>query len=251
MKPYSLFRIAAALGIVILITSFAVAGEFPRPIVDYSADMEMEMGTGPDGKPMMVTGKIFASGEKERREMAMMGRESIIITRRDQGLTWILMPERKSYMESRESKRKYAESIMREGKVTLTKLGPEQVNGMDTEKYRIEATHEEGGRFNGHLWVTKENVPVRIESDPADVDQHFRVNYKNIQIRKQDPKLFEPPPDYALMTTPGMPGFPRMGAGKMPEGAPPGGMDPEQMEKMQKQAEEMMKQFQKPPGESQ
>jgi hypothetical protein len=241
VKAFRFFWVPIAICMIFLLSASAQATEFPYPKVGYSADVQMDMGKDPDGKPLILTGKVYFSNDKERREVVAFGEKTVIIWRRDKGVTWQLIPNERMYMESRGGPETHnPERMMREGDVKLTKLGSERINGMTTIKYRIEAVQKDGSRFDGHQWVTKENVPVRIEGTSK--SQHFRIDYTNIQIGKQDPGLFEIPDGYERM--PEMPGWPPMGMGpgrEMPQGPSPGGMTTEQMEQMQKQMEEMMK----------
>ena len=84
----------------LLLTSLLFADEFPIPKVDFSADMLMDTGIGPEGQSMVMEGKIFSSQKYgERREMSQEGHRSIMITRREKGQALVLMPENKTYLE--------------------------------------------------------------------------------------------------------------------------------------------------------
>lgn len=237
MKIRRFSGVPAAACLILLFTSSARTAEFPYPKVGYSADVKMELGNGPDGKPMILTGKAYSSKNKERRELVGFGEKSIMIKRRDKGVSWHLMPKGKMYMESHGGREKQdPESMMREGNLKLTKLGPERVNGMATTKYRFEVVDQDGSRFVGHHWVTKENVPVRMEGTSK--GRRFRIDYTNIRIGKQDPRLFEIPAGYKRIAIPEMPG-------RVLQGTPSGGMTKKQAEQMRKQMEEMMKRRQR------
>jgi hypothetical protein len=221
---------------VFLLFSGAIGEEFPIPKVDYSADMEMKAKEGPGGKPVRVIGKVYASRDKERREMTVEGQESVMITRRDKMTVWVLIKDEKMYIESSlDEMDNDPERMMKEGKVKLTPVGSEKINGVSAKKYRVESKDEKGHHFDGHLWVTDKNIPVRIAgaSEQTGPDEQFQIDYTNIVVKKQDPGLFEVPSGYKKMAMPQMPAM-----GRMPEG----GMTKEQM---QEQMEEMMKQMQK------
>ena len=243
MKICRFSSILTAACLLLLLASPAQTAEFPYPKVSYSADLKMNMGKGPDGKPMILIGKVYSSNKKERREMVGFGQKSIMIRRRDKGVSWVLIPKRKMYMENQGGSRdKDPESMIREGNLKLTKVGSERVNGMPTTKYRIETVHKDGSRFDGYHWITKKNIPVRMEGSSK--GQHFRFDYTNIKIGKQDHRLFEIPSGYQRLAIPEIPGLPSMGrrpGGQMPQGTFPRGMTKEQAEQMRKQMEEMMK----------
>lgn len=251
MKVSTFLGAAAAMFLTLLSAFPARTAEFPYPKVGYSADVRMDMGKDPNGRPMILTGKVYFSGEKERRETVGFGHKTIIIWRRDKGLSWHLIPEQRMYMERRGSvDDQDPEGMMREGDVKVTKLGSETVNGMGATKYRIETTHEDGSRSVGHYWVTQDDVPVRMEGTSK--NQHFRIDYTNIKTGNQDPRLFEVPAGYQRMAMPQIPGSPptgMRGRGAMPQGQnPPPGMTQEQIEQMRKQMEEMMKNLPKQQG---
>jgi outer membrane lipoprotein-sorting protein len=230
-----------------------VAGQLPRPVVDYSADVVMAMSHGSGGEPMTIAGKLYASGKKERRETTMMGRTSVIITRRDKKVSWILIPERKMYMEHQATAQEEDPYAAWEAAgVTLTKLGQETVNGVQATKYRADAAAKDGHTDTGLLWMTKENIPVRMEAQVPEEGGQVTIDYTHIKIGTQDAALFEVPPGYQKMVMPqlgAMPGAPGRGALPGHGSAPADRPTEEQMrqirEQMQRQMQEMMKQ---PPG---
>ena len=78
-----------------LLLALPAAGEgsWLRPKVDYSAETVMRA----DGKKM--TGRVWASGAKERRSITVGKRSHEAILRKDRGVTWVLMPEQRMYLE--------------------------------------------------------------------------------------------------------------------------------------------------------
>jgi hypothetical protein len=245
MRMSRILSVPAILLLVVVIASPAKTADFPYPKVGYSADLKMDMGEGPDGRRMIFPGKVYFSGDKERRETVGFGHESIIIWRRDKGVSWILIPDRKMYMEQRGGTEKEdPERMMREGNVKLTKLGSERVNGMATTKYKIEGVDEKDRPLEGFLWATNDDVPVRMEGTSQ--GKRVRIDYTNIKIGKQDPRLFEIPAGYERAAMPGMPGGPPSGVQprgqmpQMPQNRPPG-MTKDQWEQMKKMMEQMQK----------
>jgi len=232
-----------------------LAAELPRPTVDYAADVVMQITHGAGGEPMTVSGKLYASGEKERRETTVMGRTSVVITHRDQQMSWVLIPERSMYMEHR-SDGQDADPYAAWAKagVTLTKLGKERINGVEATKYRADVAAQDGHTDSGLLWLTQENIPVRMEAEIAEEgSDRLRIDYMNIKVGKQDAALFEIPAGYHKMEIPQLGGTPSAaGRGGPPGhgGTPPSGQPTaEQMrqirEQMQQQMQERLKQ---PPG---
>jgi hypothetical protein len=244
MNISKFYAIPTALAIVLLVAPPALAAESWLPKVGYSADVTMKMGKDRDGNSMIMTGKVYGTPEgNERREMAAHGRKMITIRRHD--VIYIVNPEEKIYWESRGGKEKDPERMMQEGDVKITDLGWETVNGTRAKKQRIEVMNRDGDRFNGHRWVTKDNVPVRMEGTTN--GRHFRIDYTHITTGAQDPGLFSPPHNYRRLASPGMPGGlpssvkPKGQMPHMPQSRPPG-MTKDQWEQMKKLMEQMQKQ---------
>lgn len=237
---------------ILLCGSLAGAGELPRPAVDYQADVVMQITQGAGGEAMTVTGKLYASGDKERRETTVMGRTSVVITHRDKQMSWVLIPERSMYMEHR-SDGQDADPYAAWAKagVTLTKLGKERINGVEATKYRADVAAQDGHTDTGLLWLTQENIPVRMEAEIAEEgSDRLRIDYTNIKVGKQDAALFEIPAGYHKMEIPQLGRMPSAaGRGGPPGhgGTPPAGQPTaEQMrqirEQMQQQMQERLKQ---------
>lgn len=200
----------------------SVAADFPSPRVEYSADMTMTIQQEGGGQPYQINGKVYAAKGKERREVSNFGRKTIIIKTENETLT--LMPEQRIYMKNTRSKSfKDPETMVKDGEVKITKDGTENINGQFTTRYKLEATEKGRQSFSGHAWFTKENIPVRFKGTANDrnVRQNMEINYYNIKVGKQNPKLFAAPGNYRLLPT----GIGGMGGG-------PGNMSPEQIEKM-------------------
>jgi len=227
----------------------ASAAVLPRPTVEYAADVVMQMtGHGAGHGPLEVKGKVYVAGEKERRETTLMGRTSVVINRRDKKVTWVLMPAQNGYTEhgpGGPNEDPYA-SWEKAG-VTLTKLGQETVNGVAATKYRAEAKVKDGYMDTGLLWMTEENIPVRLEAHMKGQDSQLVVNYTNIKTGKQDAALFEVPASYHKVDRPqvaGMPSSPAHAA------SPAGKPSEEQTRQIREKMQEMMQQAQKQsPGE--
>jgi len=192
---------------------------------------------------MEVTGKVYVAGEKERRETTVMGRTSVVISRRDKQLSWILRPAQNGYMEHGIGG-PYDDpySSWDKAGVTLTKLGQEKVNGVEATKYRAEAKATDGHMDTGMLWLTKENIPVRMEAHVKGQESQLVIDYTNIKTGKQDDALFEVPAGYHKMDMSKLGGVPS-GPG---HAAPPAGKPTEEQmrqirERMQQEMQQQLK----------
>lgn len=237
----------------------AAADEFPMPKVDFSADsMTRLKGVGaphepgqPAGKDMDIPGKMYQSGEKSRQEVTMGGMQQIIINRRDKKVVWMLAPTQKSYMEfnaddPKMGKKEDLQNFWKSHDAKMEKIGKEDVNGVETthSKVTIASATPDGHTFSGEVWLTKDNVPMRMRTSPSSGGEVV-MELKNLKIGKQAPSLFEVPEGYTKMQMPDLSGM----AGAMQGAQAPGGakaqMTPEQMKQLQEQIKKQMEQMQK------
>lgn len=265
-----LFPIFLAGNVLLLIVFSSVglaASPPPYPKVSYKADFSMTF-VKPDGRPSTAHGKLYAIKDKERREIMSPDGNTIFIKDRAKGTEYTLLPEKKMYMVHQESEDK-DESPMdmaRDGKLVFKRVGTDRINGQSVIKYKIESTGRDMGSFSGYAWLTKQNIPVRFTATAIErgMQHKMKIDYTNIVIGRQNPKLFIVPNNYKLLQT----GFGGMipGQGMTPPpsrttkrqkryNSPPSrgpGMTPEQLEQMtrgmtpeqKKQFEQMMKSVQ-------
>ncbi len=241
MKSYLLAALAG-FGLV-LAASSARAEKLPRSTAEYSADRTMET------EEMTLQGKVYHAADRERQEMNMQGMQNIQIMRQDKKVMWMLMPAQRMYMEHplgernpREEKSANPDDMDFE----MTEVGEETVQGIACTKMKIIATHKDGSKFGGFMWLAKkEKVMVKMDSvaksEKGGKKMRMKIELSNIKFGKQDASLFEIPSGYNKMNMPagmGAPGGPPAGGarGKGP------GMTPEQMR-------EMMKKMQRDGGE--
>lgn len=188
------------------------AKEYPRPNVEYSADITMTMESG--GQAISMAGKVFSALDRERREIDMMGQQSVIITRHDSKTTLILMPAQKMYLEQKhgaggapgmpggpDPMRTWQDSD-----VSMTELGKETINGVATTKYELSMKTPDGAA-KGLLWLSADRIPIRFEGSSApSADKArggtFRMEAKNLKIGKQPAALFEVPAGFQKFTMP-------------------------------------------------
>lgn len=159
---------------------------------------------------MSMKGHINYTPTRERRETVMDGGEKMItITRRDKKMAWTLMPAEKMYMEmslAQASAENKADPSQYQIEQTI--VGPETVNGINTTKGKIVMTGADGAKMGGFMWLTKENIMVKMDVIAIDKKDKMRIKTEltNLKIGKQDAKLFEIPAGYDKMGMPGMDG---------------------------------------------
>lgn len=176
----------------------ALAEGFSQPTAEYSADRHIIAEGG------SFEGKVHSAPGKERMEM--QAGEATTIVRMDKKVMWTLLPAQKQYMEfqfSEQGEKNRAQGDYRDCDVRQTDAGKETVEGFETRKMAMEITCPGNEKRSGTVWLTKENIPIRMESSRSGSKKDtVRVELKNLKIGKQDPKLFEIPAGYAKMEMP-------------------------------------------------
>jgi len=194
-----MFLMAAA----ITMAATAQAASPSLPQVEYSADTMMETAE------ISMKGHVNYTPTRERREMVTGsgGDKMILITRHDKNIAWTLMPAEKMYMEmSLAQASAQAKDDISKYKIEQTVVGPEKVNGVNTTKSKIIMTGPKGEKMGGFMWMTKENIVVKMDAIAIDKKDkmRFKTELTDLKVGKQDPKLFEVPAGYEKM---GMPSF--------------------------------------------
>ena len=150
---------------------------------DFSADMVSTTKAG------VSTGKIFVAKEKTRMETL----QTIIITRIDKNVVWILMPAQRMYMEQPlKPENVVATTDKMPGEIERKLVGKETVGGKRTDKYRIVYTTADK-KETVFQWIAADSgLPVKS----AAVDGSWTIEYKNLKTGKQPHTLFEIPTGY-------------------------------------------------------
>ena len=193
-------RLAAVVMVGALASAQPASAQASGP--EYSADASMETSGG------VMSGPAYFAPGKERREYDMDGAKMINITRRDKKVVWSLMPEDGMYTEMAMPASGGDESV---AGYTFehTRVGPETMNGMQTNKSKIIMTAPNGDKLGGFMWATNDGIVVKIDAIAADKSskERFKMELKNIQIGPQDKSLFEVPSNYVKMDMGGIGGI--------------------------------------------
>jgi hypothetical protein len=151
-----------------------------------------------------ITGKVYVKGDKIRQEYLQGGEKQVMIFRHDKGITWVLIPAEKIYMEMSSQEGvaydpQFDQNI--EDKAEIKLLGKETVNGYVCDKYQYIYHDKAMGTLT--QWFSKK-LDYPIKSEYKAPKSYMFTEYKNIKEGKVDNSLFEVPGDYALMSIPGM-----------------------------------------------
>ena len=191
---------AFGIGLAALLLTAGAAAQHQSATVEYSADTSLEHAEG------AMKGKVYSAPGKERREMKAGAETVVSIMRTDKKITWMLMPEQKMYMEMKQNAAAPGKDDLSAYKIEQTVVGKETMNGVETTKSKIIMTGQDGSKMGGFMWMSKDNIMVKMDAVAIDKGSknRFKSELTNIKIGKQDPALFEIPPGYQKMSMPGM-----------------------------------------------
>lgn len=161
------------------------------------------------GGRVVSSGKIYVSGDKIRMEQAggAQGGQMTVILRRDLGVMWTVMPERKSCMEMPLDEKAWQNALQDAGsEAKVEELGRETVNGFDCRKYRtvteiqVMMVHK---KTTTTVWRSPRLLfPVRTRSENGQVNE-----LRDVKPGKQPASLFEIPAGYSKMSMPNLSGL--------------------------------------------
>jgi len=129
-------------------------------------------------------------------KMRMQTDDNIVISRMDKGVTWMLVPAQKIYMEQAiDPKNMQVTSEKVNGEVNRERLGAETINGIKADKYKV-TYNVSGMEGTMYQWIAPSlNMPLRTEAG----DGSWTVEYTNIKAGPQAASLFEIPAGYNKM----------------------------------------------------
>ena len=197
----------------------AQAAPMNRPQAEYSADAVIENEDGTTKQ------KIFVTPTKERKEMLTgSGEGAVQIFRYDNKVMWMLMPSESMYMEYSMGGGPSKGVDTSQWSYEDTAMGEETLNGFRVTKYKTIATSTDGKKYGGFSWRTREGINVKQDLLYKEGNEKKRMltELSNVQIGRQDPKLFEIPDGFTKFDMAGMmsgAGMGRPGMGK-PMGRP-------------------------------
>jgi hypothetical protein len=202
----------------------AQAAPMSRPQAEYSADATIENEEG------AMKQKIFVTPTKERKEMLTgSGEGAVQIFRYDNKVMWMLMPSESMYMEHSIGQRPPGQGTdPSQWTYEDTAVGEETLNGMKVTKFKTIATSTDGKKYGGFSWRTKEGINRKQDLLYKEGNDKKRMltELTNIQIGRQDPKLFEIPEGFTKFDMGGMMGgMMGGGAGRSATGQPMGRPD--------------------------
>ncbi|MHB8173444.1 MAG: DUF4412 domain-containing protein, partial [Nitrospirota bacterium] len=168
--------------------------EMLRKMPEFSAVMTVYSG----GNTQSM--KFYYTKKKQRTEpIGKSAGSSIIITRLDKDVVWMLMPKNMKYMEMKFNQKNSNPLTSGTGAVKTERIGEDTINGHKCVKYKVTTKDENGERRTMYEWVAKDlGWPIQAEA----LDGSWRYTFTNIKVGRQDPALFEIPGGYERLERP-------------------------------------------------
>jgi Domain of unknown function (DUF4412) len=182
-------------------SALAADSKPPVPKVEYSADQSMETAE------TTMSGKVYVTPVKERREMNISGETMTMIMRRDKKIAWTLMPSEQMYMEMAFDQAKSQTENLDNFKIETTPMGTETINGVNCDKSKVIMTNlKDGSKMGGFWWVSKDGIVMKMDMIAKEKNEKMRMKLElsNVKVGKQNASLFEIPAGYSKMTMPNM-----------------------------------------------
>ena len=182
----------------------ADAAQMSRPQAEYSAEATVQNEEG------TMQQKIFVTPTKERKEtLSGSGEGAVQIFRYDNKVMWMLMPAESMYMEYSIAGSQGQRNDPSQWTYEDTVVGEETLNGVKVTKYKTIATSTDGKKYGGFSWRTKEGINIKQDLLYKEGNDKKRMltELNNLQIGRQDPKLFEIPEGFTKMDMGGMMGM--------------------------------------------
>jgi len=140
--------------------------------------------------------KIYYTPKKQRMEVKEAGSDgkSIIITRLDKEVIWMLMTSEKMYTEmSLDNEKKKPPVQEPDNILKRERIRKDIVDGHPAIKEKITFRQDDGKKDSIYSWTATDlGWPVKAEA----LDGSWSYTYKDIKKGKQDPELFEVPRGY-------------------------------------------------------
>jgi outer membrane lipoprotein-sorting protein len=151
--------------------------------------------------------------DKMRMESNYGGQSTVIITREDKGVSYMLMPSMSMYREM-DTKGAQEAGASDMDFSEASEVGREEVNGYDCTKYRARFEDKQGGKGGGYYWVSDDGILMKVDmiyQSPKQKGQRMVLEMLDVEIGPQDPAEFEVPANYSQLGFAGMMG--QMGGG--------------------------------------
>jgi hypothetical protein len=128
------------------------------------------------------------------------GMERIVsIFRPDQKLTWILYPSAKKYMTMALAKGE-TEAMQNGLQVEKTAIGKEKIDGYACVKNKVVIKNKQGTVLEATTWNAADLKDLPLQIETREKEKRVIMRFTQIQFAKPDPKQFEIPAEYVMLS---------------------------------------------------
>ena len=192
MRPPLLALIVALPATLLQFAGVASAETLGDARVGFSAERVLII----DGKSYV--GKMWHMPGEQRHEQALPALKPVFILRSGSPLADIVLPQLHTVVQFALPKEL---SLLSEPGLLRRPVGRDTVNGIATTKYDV-AEGSPAGRATGSLWISPEGITMRCEAKVEAANGKVSTIHwelRHVKLGKQDPALFETPPNYAKL----------------------------------------------------
>jgi hypothetical protein len=135
-------------------------------------------------------GKVFHTPGRQRHDVDINGIPASFILDVTRGTGAIVLPALNSYVDFP------LPPLLNEfdrHRLDRKAVGDERVAGLRATKYRLDYTVSDGTRAEGFIWLTRDNILLRLSGRilrPHHKPMIVSMNLSNLRLGPQDPKLF-------------------------------------------------------------
>lgn len=218
-RPAGLARFLTGLIIALGLSLPAAAKDGAHPYQKWADEFGLDLNVSYDGIRVieMRQGSFEAI---ERRAPGKMYTEVMagnmtagVILREDLEKSYILMPSMGVYKEE-SLKGGMMQSSNGMEFSQIEKAGREEINGHPSTKYKTRFEDKEG-KGAGFVWVTDTGVPIKMDMIYSSKDlkgERITMQFTELNLREQDPSVFELPPNLKPMGLGSLGDLMKMGA---------------------------------------
>lgn len=194
-RPF--IRTAIVAAALILPVSAASALEYANPTKSYYAESVMSQ------RGRTVNVKTWYTPAKVKMQIAMQNRTMEMIGDKTAKTMTMVMPSRKAYFTQAMPPGLYGPlGKTGPGKdMKFEKVGEETIAGVKATKYKVSGKNAGGAGFDGHIWLTADNIMVRLEGKQTRGERvsEIKMDTKVLKVGPVDPKVYEIPKEYKKM----------------------------------------------------
>lgn len=174
--------------------SAAHAFEYSNPTKPYYAESVLKQGT------RTVNVKTWYSPDKVHLKVDSGGQIMALTADRRAKQMTMIMPGRKAYFVRPLPSGQYGPlGKTGPGKdMTFADVGTDTLLGVKTTKYKVSGKNAGGANFDGHIWLTADNIMLKLEGTQTRGERTsvIKMITKMLKVGPVDPKIFAIPEGY-------------------------------------------------------